>query len=253
MGLVYTVIQHGFRKQKNLTNNDYVLCDMISFLTKKIDSKVPGWCYMSRETIADELGLSKRTVINMINDLIGKNLLEKHEITGHLRSTIEWEKVYYSHGAEIAHPVQEMSNDSAKIAPNNIYNNKNISKDIYESNNKKNESLLFDELPHKQPKKEKEEKPSKENFTTFHFRKRLIDMGAEPLHVDDWIKIRKNKKATNTETALNSFIKQCTDNKFSIKDAVRICAENDWKGFKYSWIKEQQENNKIQDDDKIYM
>lgn len=69
MALNYTNIQHNFRKENNLSLNEYVLCDMIFYLSKKSDSKVPNWCYMSKETMAKEIGLSKQSIITLIKKL----------------------------------------------------------------------------------------------------------------------------------------------------------------------------------------
>lgn len=121
----------------------------------------------------------------------------------------------------------------------------------------KNNDLLFDDLPTKKLKEKKEEKPTKEIFTSFHFRKKLIELGVEEMYVDDFMKIRKDKKASNTQSSLNALLNECDKNNFSIKEAIKICAERGWKGFKYSWIKEsieeQKSKNKIQDENRIYM
>lgn len=77
------------------------------------------------------------------------------------------------------------------------------------------------------------------------FRKSLLDLGANEQHVDDWIEVRSQKKASFTETALKALIKECQENNFPIDDAVRICAENSWQGFKYKWILNQNTNEKF--------
>ena len=45
----------------------------------------------------------------------------------------------------------------------------------------------------------------KEKKEIFNFRKSLINLGAKEELVIDWLKVRKNKKATNTKTALKWF------------------------------------------------
>lgn len=135
MALVYTTIQHPFRKKHGLTVIEYVLIDMVYLLSVKPDSDVPGWCYMSKQTMADEIGISRRTVINLINTNEENGFLERHQITKHLRTTKKWQKVYFTDGAKNAHPVQNDSGNGANSAPdgsansahniNNIYNNIN--------------------------------------------------------------------------------------------------------------------------------
>jgi len=140
MALTYTNIQHGFRKRNKLSLNEYVLCDMIYFLSNKIDSDVPGWCYMTRVNMAAEIGLSKRCVMNIINRLIEDRFLQKNANTGYLKTSKKWQKVYFfdgeksapnqqnnpcTNGAESApNTVQKVHPNGAESAPNNnIYNN----------------------------------------------------------------------------------------------------------------------------------
>ena len=70
----------------------------------------------------------------------------------------------------------------------------------------------------------------------FNFRKSLIEKGAKDNLVSEWLKVRKDKKATNTETALNSFIIQVEKSDLNINKVLEKCIINSWKGFKSDWI-----------------
>lgn len=98
----------------------------------------------------------------------------------------------------------------------------------------------------KKPDREEKEKSSaeKEKFGKPEFRKALIDAGVEEQHADDWIKVRTAKRASFTLTVLESLFNECEKNNFQIKDAVRICAEQSWQGFKFSWVKNLENNGK---------
>jgi hypothetical protein len=98
--LVYTNIQHEFRKRHKLTCNEYVLCDMVFYLSSQAESNVPGWCYMSREKMAEEVGLSKQSVLNIIEKMIGAGFLEKNGQTCYLRTTQKWQEAYFTNGKE---------------------------------------------------------------------------------------------------------------------------------------------------------
>ena len=74
----YTVILHHPRKQLAVTINEYCLADAVHKLSGS-RSMVPGWCYASKEHLADSLGFSRRSIHNMINSLKGKNVLEVEE------------------------------------------------------------------------------------------------------------------------------------------------------------------------------
>lgn len=99
---------------------------------------------------------------------------------------------------------------------------------------KKNEEDFSDKSP-KQPDEKKENFPAK-NFGKKEFRETLIERGAEPQHVEDWMKVRESKKAVFTKTAMNKFLNECDNNNFPVADAVKICAERSWQGFQYQWI-----------------
>jgi hypothetical protein len=70
----------------------------------------------------------------------------------------------------------------------------------------------------------------------FNFRKKLLDYGFHEKLVNDWILIRKNKKATDTETIFNKFIKEiekATEDKNIILEFI---IGKDWKSFEYQWL-----------------
>ncbi len=108
--LTYTNIQHEFRKANNLTCNEYVLADMIHFLSNKNDAAIKGWCFASREHLAEEIGLSKQSVLNLIERLLTYGLLEKDEATKFLRTTAKWSRVYYTDGKESLPKVKKVEN-----------------------------------------------------------------------------------------------------------------------------------------------
>lgn len=70
----------------------------------------------------------------------------------------------------------------------------------------------------------------------FDFKEQLLDTGAEPQLVDDWLRVRKFKKASNTETALKRFLAQVLLSGKGINEILTICCEKSWKGFEVSWL-----------------
>lgn len=112
MSLKFTTIQHDFRKSHLLTCNEYVLADMVYFLSTNPQSKVPGWAYKSRTSMADDLGISKQTILNLLKSLEEKGLIEKNPVSAFLRTTAEWNKVYFTTGKESLPPVQKSGKES---------------------------------------------------------------------------------------------------------------------------------------------
>jgi len=80
-------------------------------------------------------------------------------------------------------------------------------------------------------------KSSKKNV--FNFRSSMISLGVTEQVVDDWINVRKMKKASLTQTVFNgtkSNIIQIME-KYGITadDVVRIAVERNWQGIRFSY------------------
>ena len=69
----------------------------------------------------------------------------------------------------------------------------------------------------------------------FNFKTELLALGVDAKKVDDWMAVRKSKKAVNTETALKGFLTQVDKANLTVSEAVTIAAESSWSGFKASW------------------
>ena len=79
----------------------------------------------------------------------------------------------------------------------------------------------------------------------FNFKQELIDYGFDKDLVSDWLKVRSKKKATNSKTALNGFIKQVEKTGKDKNEVLTMCVENSWKGFNAEWIKENNNGNQF--------
>ena len=85
----YTLVLHSARKKLNTTINEYCLADSIHKLSSN-RSSVPGWCYASKDHLGTSLGVSRRSIHNMLNKLKEHGLVEVQEDTGYLRTTDQW-------------------------------------------------------------------------------------------------------------------------------------------------------------------
>lgn len=121
--MLYTTVLHAVRKQMDLSCNEYCIADIIYKLSNNPRAPVRGWCNQPREKMADEMGLSKRTVIDIINKLIEKGLVEKSEIN-YVRTTQLWYdttiaaqeeiKSRKATHAETAPPMQKLHTETIK-------------------------------------------------------------------------------------------------------------------------------------------
>lgn len=87
----------------------------------------------------------------------------------------------------------------------------------------------------------------KENNNTaspFSFFNSLINYGFDKNLVSDWLKVRKTKKATNTETSFNSFIKEIEKRNCNLNETLEYIIVKNWSGFKWSWYDTEKEKEK---------
>lgn len=145
--LKYTTIQHDFRRENNLSCLEYVLLDMVFQLEVYKGSDVPGWCYMGREKIAEELGITKQGVLKMIDRMIEEGFLIKNPKSKFLQTTSKYNPVIDDgkqsllYGGKQSLPAvqkvdidgkQSLLEDGKQSLPNNIYidNNNNNSNNV---------------------------------------------------------------------------------------------------------------------------
>ncbi|MCH4247612.1 MAG: Lrp/AsnC family transcriptional regulator [Acinetobacter populi] len=96
--------------------------------------------------------------------------------------------------------------------------------------------IIFSADAAKKPKAEKaiseKPKPDKEKFS---FVTALKNLGADPKLITDWLHVRKTKKASNTQTAFDGFVREYKKSGLDLNTVLRICIEQNWKGFDASW------------------
>lgn len=71
----------------------------------------------------------------------------------------------------------------------------------------------------------------------FSFAGELKKLGANEQLISDWLQVRKAKKAGNTETALNGFMKQVEKSGLPLDTVLEICVIRSWQGFNVDWLK----------------
>lgn len=77
----------------------------------------------------------------------------------------------------------------------------------------------------------------------FDFKKSLIIFGFKENLINDWLLIRKNKKATNSKTAFDLFVKQVQKANKDPNEILELCIAKDWKGFQAEWVNNLQNQN----------
>lgn len=71
---------------------------------------------------------------------------------------------------------------------------------------------------------------------SFSFKNELLKLNFNEKLIDEWLSIRKTKKAKNTETAFKAFIREIKKTNTEQNEILRICVERSWSGFDANWI-----------------
>ncbi len=127
MSQFYTTIIHPIRKHFSLSCNDYCVLDTIM----RMQNNESHWCYMSKDTMANDLDLSKQAVLNIITKLVEKELVVKNPVTKHLRIAsvfLDYLNDYkkFTNGIEtLLERSKNFTENGKKTLPNNNTNNKN--------------------------------------------------------------------------------------------------------------------------------
>ena len=113
-------------KNANLDATEWLFLENIKFVQHYEGNAVSGWCSKSKKALAEHLGISERKVFLMIEELLEKGFLIKHDETGFLKTTKKWDDVC-SMPAKNAEPqnvepMQKMQNDYAKNAEGGMQN-----------------------------------------------------------------------------------------------------------------------------------
>lgn len=152
--LAYTTIIHEFRRQNELSCLEYVLLDMIYHLQVSPRSAVKDWCYMKRETMAEEIGITKRGLLGMIDRLIESGFLIRNDETKFLKTTEKWFCVYFTDSEESSPKVKKVHPKSEESSPikgeesSPLYNNI-IIKDNYIDNTSSEKEILKNDFSEK--------------------------------------------------------------------------------------------------------
>lgn len=196
---------------KHFQNNDtaILLSDFISkqkYFSDK-NELVNGFFYNTSENIENDCNISYHKQKTCINQLIDSGFLEtwRGGLPAKLHFKINVNSILNFLISSIG-KIQKLDLEEFETNKNKINNNKV---------NKNKDNIT---------------RPQK-----FDFKKSLIEKGFEPKLVDEWLLVRKTKKAVNTETAFENFLIEVDKTNIDKNKLLKFCISKSWGGFKASW------------------
>ena len=188
-------------REMGLKGNELIVFAVINGFSQNGNGSFHG----SLAALQEMCGISSRqTIIDILKSLIDKNLITKTEVT--LNGV---KNISYSVCPKIGQGVPKMDMGCPKNG--HIYNN-DINISPMEINNKKR----------------------------FDFKQSLIQIGVSPEVAEDWMHVRKTKRAANTETAYNRILHEIQKSGLSPNECITIAVSRSWQGFQADWVANQQ-------------
>lgn len=163
-------------------------------------------CFISDEYVADLVKTSTRNASRMMTNLIEKGYVRRTRFDGRRRF------VASCIGEADTPNLAKQPGQNCRTTYNNIPNEEDKSSLVYNKANK------------------------------FDFLNSLGNIGVSEGTARDWMAVRKNKKATNTETAFKSIEREILKTGRPAEECIRIAVENSWSGFKAEWLANQQKS-----------
>jgi DNA-binding MarR family transcriptional regulator len=180
-------------------------------------------CFPSVARISNDTKLDRKTIHKVIDELILLGLVED---TGHRKGATGKVVVYRLLGV---------------IGREDEYLNSANFGTIPKTEQFQNSHLIVPNFPINSPKNGTQnlkgtKKESKSINSTFSFKDELKNLGAEKQLIEDWMTVRTAKKAKQTKTAFDGFIREFNKSGLPINTVLRICIEKNWQGFNCGWL-----------------
>ena len=212
---------------------------------------------------------SYNTFINTLKDLVEYGFIEmieksKNQYSSNIIALSNFneahikalDKALMKHGTKQSESTEQSTGESIDSINKQIYNNtnlpinNNIEREIQEFPNEQisgqeevEQEFLkpSGETPKKVAQK-KGSKTEKKYFTASDFKKMLLDFEVEEKDADDWINVRRQKRAVFTKNAIDLVLAECEKYNFSFPEAIKASALYGWQGFEYEWYLNKQKN-----------
>lgn len=210
-------------------------CDIADKITFRHNDK--EYVEIRHQLIEKEMPLLKfgcrKTFIGRMSKLVSAGLISRYENnskenrSGYCRGENFSKMVFAETKEDNKHPVTlELQGCHSEVTDS-------VTTELHNHSNKDNIDI-------KQHSKERIDKsiPKK----VFDFKQALLDLGVDEDVANDWLAVRKKKKATNSERAFNKIKGEIEKSGISANECITIAADRCWMGFEADWAKNTKRN-----------
>lgn len=131
-------------------------------------------------------------------------------------------------------PIKQQLKRDLKVWESKCERNKEIAIASWE---KRKDTNAYERIRMNTKNTDKDTVTDKDIINKYDFVKSMCDYGFSQPLILEWLKVRKTKKATNTETAFKKFIAQVELTKLDKNEVLEKCIEKSWSGFNAEWMK----------------
>ena len=172
-----------------------------------------GCFYGSPAYLAELLNVSPRTVNNILAKLVERGLIRREEYRGRGIHTTSYTTDVENRNAIFSDRNAKISNRKTKISD----------ADYYSSNENNNYNNIINNTTR-----------AKRASSSSEIIQKFIEAGCSADALRDWKAARKSKPIT--EAVLQGMQREAAKAGITLADAVRICAENGWQGFRAEYL-----------------
>lgn len=142
---------------------------------------------------------------------------------------------------------EKSKKSNCPLNDNDNVNDNDIS--FLEKKKQKSASVDFDEEKNNQPLSDQKETSPQGSAAPppFNFRQAMLSAGFAADLTEDWLKIRKAKKAVNSERAFKIFLEQAQRTGRDKNEILALVVQKQWKGFESSWVQSTQQSHNPQE------
>lgn len=177
-------------------NEKILLMEIDSFTSKGKD------CFISDDYIAELLNINTRNARKNLSSLVQKGYVKRTRFDGR-RRYIE---------SNLCQAGRSLETGQGGLERPTTYNN-----------------IPIDSYIHKNITNNK-------GTAKFDFLNALLEAGVSQQVAQDFMQVRKEKKATNSETAFKMLMNEISRSGRSADECIRVAVANSWKGFRVEWM-----------------